>query len=417
MIVSSAALGVLSIYQWSQLIVVRSGGTPACAVNDTLNCATVWNSPFAGLIHDILGIPVAGLGVLWGVVALTLSVVLLVLSNRERGTEVFAAANKLWALAGLLSTVVFIFASFEAHAVCLTCLGTYALTFAFAFGSMLLLPRSPLPDARHVPLGAAWCLVLAVPFFLISLYPGSKTPKSTSTLASNDAPGTSTAEVTSFIANLSAPEKTSAIAARLAWMSAPTFDVSRFPVRKRKGPDDAPVKIVDFTDVLCGHCRQFELLLGQIEKMVPPGRLAVEPRYFPLDSECNPNLPRTASDGVRCLGAKIQLCLEQNPHFYEVRHELFANQTRLTKELIWELALKSGLSRSTLEACVDSKETQKALESDIEYAMRFKIEGTPLIILNGRAAPLSPVFLLGMAASSGDVEGEFFKKLTLAATP
>ena len=78
---SNAALGVLlasglattglAVYQWLELLVVRQGGKVACSVNETVNCATVWNSSFSSSIHDTLGMPVAALGVVWGVAAVS----------------------------------------------------------------------------------------------------------------------------------------------------------------------------------------------------------------------------------------------------------------------------------------------------------------------------------------------------------
>ena len=52
----SAALNAgLAMYQWFELITVRRGGSTVCSVNETVNCATVWNSPFASAVHDTLG--------------------------------------------------------------------------------------------------------------------------------------------------------------------------------------------------------------------------------------------------------------------------------------------------------------------------------------------------------------------------
>src|SRR4051812_39649124 len=67
---------LLAVYQWMELIVVRGGGAAVCSVNETVNCATVWSSPFASRVHGLVGMPVAGLGLVWGLTAFALSALL-----------------------------------------------------------------------------------------------------------------------------------------------------------------------------------------------------------------------------------------------------------------------------------------------------------------------------------------------------
>jgi len=59
----------LSIFQWVELRTVQAGGTAVCALNAAINCETVWTSPFAQRMGAITGVPVAGLGLVWGVAA------------------------------------------------------------------------------------------------------------------------------------------------------------------------------------------------------------------------------------------------------------------------------------------------------------------------------------------------------------
>lgn len=416
LLASSVALAGLAVYQWMELLVVRAGGTPACAVNETFNCAAVWNTAFAGRIHDLLGIPVAGLGVLYGVIGAALAATVYVRGRRGLALAPFVPAVKLWAAAGVLSCVTFISASLQAGSVCLTCLGTYVLTAAYAFGAFKLLPGPWWPDTREAMQGGGWALVITVPVFLVLLWPGGNTPKSTPSKldvkSSGGGAAATDADFDALLAQVGERDKLQAAFARDVWLKSEPKDVSAFSTRLRRGPPDAPVKIVEFTDILCGHCRMFEGLLEQIQGAVPPGRISVEPRYFPLDKECNPDMQHTAGDGVRCLGAKVQICLEQNPRFFDVRHQLFEQQATLTKDRILDIATTgAGISREALMACVASRDTEVKLAEDIAYAKKYDIEGTPLVLLNGRVAPAAPLFLVGMALSGGDANAAFFQKL------
>ena len=413
LIASGAAIAGLAVYQWFELLAVRRGETPACAINATVNCATVWNSPFAGRIHDLLGMPVAALGIIYGVVALGLAGLLAVRSRQQgQAVDAYVAGIKLWAVAGALSCVTFGSASFQLGAVCLTCLGTYALTAVYVFGAFKLLPEPLWPDSAALLPGAGWCLVMAVPVYLALLGPGARTPHapseklelSNATKTPSAGGGMSESDYVQAFAALDERERLYNSYARQQWTEKRPGDTSHWQVRTITGSADAPVKLVDFTDILCGHCRAFEQVEGELEKAAPPGSISFEARYFPLDGECNPQIKKAVGDGIRCMGAKVQLCLEGTPKFADVRHTLFSNQQTLTKEKIVELAVAgSGQSAETLLACVNSEETQRKLNEDIDYAMHFHIEGTPLVLVNGRESPPAPRFLLGMAIARGDV--------------
>ena len=71
------------------------------------------------------------------------------------------------------------------------------------------------------------------------------------------------------MATLSQREKLTAAWARNEWKNAPAHDTSMFPVHAHKGKADAPVRIVEFTDILCGHCAQFEEMLVRSFSLMP----------------------------------------------------------------------------------------------------------------------------------------------------
>lgn len=414
LVATSIALIGLSIYQWLELIEVRGGKTPACAINETINCAAVWNSPFAHTVHEWVGFPVAGLGVWWGVVALALA---LLRSQRESAggdTVTFTAAVKFWAIAGLLSCVTFITASVQARAVCLTCVGTYALTVGYAIGALKLLGGPAVPPMKELIPGIGWAFVLMAPMYLGLLYPGSKTPQGSQEMvkhmqqAASDPTG-----VTEVFETLPLRDQQVTSWAREEWKKSALKDLSPFPTHARKGNADAKVRIVEFTDILCGHCAQFELLMHEIERMTKgdPAALSIEPRYYPLDSECNPDMQGSAKDGVRCYGARLQICTEASPNFFKMRSELFQNQAQLDQGMMLAIAQRHGNDVAALQECMKSPATQARITEDIAYAKLFNIQGTPLVLLNGKVAPPAPAFLLGMVASGGNIDAPWFLKL------
>jgi protein-disulfide isomerase/uncharacterized membrane protein len=398
---SAAALG-LAIYQWFELLALRAGGTVSCAVNATVNCGTVWNSPFASNLHATLGVPVAGLGVVWAAGALVLSALALL---RKQGALV--ASVKVAAIVGLLSSLVFAVASFSIGAVCLTCLGTYALVSLFGIGALFGFTGPALPSSDTATGGLGWAAVVMAVAFLACLYPGSKTPKASASAITATQPGDDLAQMFSQL-----PEQVGQMAAlaREQWRNHSVQDTGPYPQRARWGPANAPVHIVDFTDILCAHCKHFEEGMTEVKRAAPAGSLSFEARHFPLDGECNPDINRVWGDGVRCAAAKALICLEGSDKLWSVREALFARQPDLSKDDVFEVA-SQALPRMALDACMASEETKKKLADDIAYAKLYKIEGTPLVLLNGRETLPSEVFILGMAAAKGDAEAPLFKVL------
>jgi serine/threonine-protein kinase len=410
LLATSVAQAGLALYQWLDLIHVRNGGEAVCAINETVNCTKVWNSDFANRIHDVLGMPVAGLGMTWALSAIILSAWLLVTVRQGASSENLVAAVKLWGLAAFFSTITFAVASFSIGAVCLTCLGTYALSLTFAGLASFGLPGGAIPGGAEAWGGGARAGVVFGPVFLLLLYPGLHTPHAAPAAAPKAVAATDD-QVVAYFQALTPPEKQITADARKKWLTSQSPDVSAFAVRALEGSADAPVKIVEFTDMLCGHCRTLVQVLSQLEKVVPPGSLSIESRHFPLDGECNPAIKQARGDGVRCTAAKALICLEQSKDFRALREKLFEEQSTLTKEKVLAIASSGSLSRADLESCIGAVSTDAKLKEDLNYAALYEPDGTPLVLLNGRETMPAPPFLYGMVMSKADAQARWFDAL------
>ena len=69
------------------------------------------------------------------------------------------------------------------------------------------------------------------------------------------------------------------------------------------------------------------------------------------------------------------------------------------------------MTADALNACMKSPETESRLAEDIAYARKYNIEGTPMVLLNGKVAPPSPIFLMAMALSAGNADSPLLLKL------
>jgi serine/threonine-protein kinase len=180
------------------------------------------------------------------------------------------------------------------------------------------------------------------------------------------------------------------------------------PARLLIGPSTAPVRITEFTDILCSHCANLHRTITLLREMLPSGSFALEPRQFPLDAECNPMVQMSSGDGVRCLAARTMICAEK--YWKPLADALFENSRQLTTEKIYEIA-SPFIARGPLEECASSPETRAKLRDDIEWALEHQIQGTPLVLVNGREAPASLQFLYAIVLAEADPEHPAFAAL------
>ncbi len=402
----------LSCYQWWELHLVESGIRVVCNLNASVNCETVWTSPFAQAVHRTLGMPVAALGVVWGLVATACAAWLWVRARRAEPVRDLVGASRVAAVVGVLSAAGFAAGSYQAGALCLTCLLSYLLVLGYAVVATVALPRPLLPQ------GGEWWTALGLPAvvalvgYLVLLIPGRTAPQPSPLANATAKPG----GLEAFLA-AAEPGERQALSDNLAIWRLNTAPVPLPPERNRLGEASAPVKVVEWTDIRCGHCKRFNGVLESLRAILPPGSLSVEARNLPLDGLCNPFVQATAG-GVSCDGALALICLEKSPDFWQLRDKLFEAQNDLTREKILQIATSSlSATRPSLESCMASPETKQRLLEDIRYAMLYRPTGTPTITVNGRLAPPSGPFLYVLAMTAGNPDAPALAALPPPAAP
>lgn len=392
----------LSVFQWLELRAVQAGGTAVCSVNATINCETVWTSSFAQRLGGLTGLPVAGLGVIWGLAAAVCAGALLWRARTGRPLRPGVLPVRTMGAAAALTTITLVAGSISAGALCLTCLGTYLLVLGYAAVAFAALP-GPLQPAsgewtRALGLPATVAAVTWIALFLVAPSGARSALPGSAGKSKSGAP-----DVSRFLASRPESERQalSDALARFARTPAPTQPDLLPRARVLKGAADAPVHLVEWTDILCPHCRRLNDALEELQQAVPAGRLAVESRHYPLDGACNPDVPQKG-DGLRCTGALVQICLEQAPDFWTLRDKLFAAQRTLNRDSLLTIGSSGSVSRAQLEACIASPEAAAKLQEDIRYAGLYSPTGTPIVAINGKPAAPLPVFLYALTMASGD---------------
>lgn len=417
----------LSVYQWRELLTVESGGDVACALNEQVNCATVWTGTFATRVHELLGIPVAALGVVWGLTALAVASVLLLRVRGKRDVVPLATSVRLVGAVGALSCVTFAVASFSSGAVCPTCLVTYVLVLAYAGIAFATLGKPWFPSSA---LGGAvgWAAAPTVLVFLALWFPslGENGHKASSGSSLSNVPAAAPQQparplnereqqVATYIEGLSPAARQGLAASLAAYRLAPVVERAPETPRRLYGPADAPLKLVEWTDGRCPHCGTLVARLAELKRVLPAGLLSIEARNYPLSSDCNPKMQRPEPLGVSCAVAKATVCLEQAPDYWSLREQIFSYQRQLgTASHVVDIASNGSVDRATLEACMQSPETQAKINADVEAATAYNLTGTPLVVLNGRKVPANEMLIYVLAMVGGDANSPAFQALPSA---
>jgi serine/threonine-protein kinase len=369
------------------------------------------------------GVPIAGFGLLWGLLAAALPVLALARRVDGRDDEELLSGMRIVAATGLLGAVLLVLVSALEGVGCRSCVVSQALALGYGVLVSYRFRQAPFPGGWRP---AVALVAAAAGLYLMLLIPD--TPASAHAIArAKEALESSVQEARTpdegkgggsdvgsaeeldlFLSSLG-PDMRQALADAISlFEGAPAHPIP--PLRNALGADDAPVRLTVFSDARCTHCATLHEALGDLMAVLPETSFTLDSRHFPLDGRCNPKLGPRDEDLSRCLAARAEICVESTGRSFELSGEILSRQDELEEDLVLELATKY-LSRAELEVCLDSPETLAALEEDLELAWRYEPRGTPLVLINGREAVPYPPFLYAMVLAGGDPRHPSFEKL------
>ena len=141
------------------------------------------------------------------------------------------------------------------------------------------------------------------------------------------------------------------------------------PVR---GPADAPVTIVEFSDFQCPFCtRVHPTLLRILEAYPDTVRLVF--KHYPLSFHRDAPLAHRAS-----------LAADRQGRFWEMHDKIFTNSRDLSRRTLIQHAKDLDLDVAQFTRDLDSKEVIALLDRDMAEGERLGITGTPTFVINGR---------------------------------
>ncbi|MBM4371697.1 MAG: thioredoxin domain-containing protein [Deltaproteobacteria bacterium] len=150
------------------------------------------------------------------------------------------------------------------------------------------------------------------------------------------------------------------------------------------GAPEPVLRIEEFTDYECPHCRSAHMRLRRLLSKYP-GQILVVHRHFPLDPGCNPMLEGRSFHERACELSRVAYCAGEQGRFWEMNDLLFQRQREIHEERTRaeELAGLLELDMDRFQCCLTAESTLAHIRADVDEGMRQGIKGTPAFVVDG----------------------------------
>jgi uncharacterized membrane protein len=328
-----------------------------CDINASFNC----DSSAYAAISAIAGVPLGYFGLVVGVLV-ALGVVLPSLS--------FERTNKMISLVNAVGVVVlFIYAVFFMGSLCLLCSGFYV----FSLVSFFLFWRYGVD--KEGGFLAGWfrpSVKLLATFAVLGLLGAYGFTFYTDARRLAQSGGVAARAVKEFY--------------NLETVQWPSFISPFWTVKSTENFEDAPIRIVEYGDLLCSDCL---ILYNQLKELKAEfeGKINIAFQMFPLEARCNDVVEKDLHPGA----CDVSYMAAYDPDkFVAIHDEIFENFRLARRQAEWraELArrfdVEAALSDSATIALVDRMiQTGREYEKTHER-FSYGIRSTPTMIVNNR---------------------------------
>lgn len=138
----------------------------------------------------------------------------------------------------------------------------------------------------------------------------------------------------------------------------------------RRGPETAPITIVEWSDFACRYCNRVNATLDQLDRLYP-GKLRWVYRQFPLDPD-------------NTIAAEAALAAGAQGRFWPMHDRLFAVHGLVDRASVELLAQDLGLDMNRFRGDLDAGTFRAQVEDDQATAVALGVTGTPTFFINGR---------------------------------
>src|SRR5215471_9903158 len=139
-----------------------------------------------------------------------------------------------------------------------------------------------------------------------------------------------------------------------------------------KGPKNAPLQVVIFSDFQCPFCGRVEPTLKQMEKEYG-GKVRMTWKNYPLPFHNNAEP-----------AAEAAMAADAQGKFWEMHDKLFSNQQSLDRASLEKYAQELGLNMNKFKADLDAQKYKSRIEAETKEGQAVGVNGTPAVFINGR---------------------------------
>jgi protein-disulfide isomerase len=139
-----------------------------------------------------------------------------------------------------------------------------------------------------------------------------------------------------------------------------------------KGPADAKVTVVEFSDFQCPYCA---IAVGEANKLLQkfPKDVRLVFKQFPLDIHSQ-----------AAMAAEAALAAQAQGKFWELHDRMYANYRAISATRILAWAQEIGLDMNRFRADLTSRKYAARVAAEEQEGENAGVEGTPTFFLNGK---------------------------------
>ena len=145
-----------------------------------------------------------------------------------------------------------------------------------------------------------------------------------------------------------------------------------------RGPANASLTIVEFSDLQCPHCKNAQPIIEKLMADFPNARLVFQ--QFPIEA-AHPWAFKAAT-WAQCIGG------ENNAAFWKFVNGVYDDQLNIDAQnadaKMKEHTTAAGADASKAAACASSPDTAKTVHDSFELGKAVGVTATPTVFLNGR---------------------------------
>jgi protein-disulfide isomerase len=139
-----------------------------------------------------------------------------------------------------------------------------------------------------------------------------------------------------------------------------------------KGPANAKVTIVEFSDFQCPYCAKAAVEAAQVVQRFPNDVKLVF-KQFPLEDHSQ-----------AALAAEASLAAQAQDKFWPLHDKMYANFRQINRARILIWAMEAGLDLNRFKTDLDSRKYAARVHAEEQEGEVAGVEGTPTFFINGK---------------------------------